>query len=137
MLGPPSATGYWVESLTCDFSDTDDIALSAFTNANYYIAIILLFDVINYAAGTTPYFTFTGAETEYATAAEAENSIESEAMTDWPWRANFPVCGVVLRNNGQVGVEGAFMPVDMINRGGSYIFNDYRPRHYAVYSPPE
>jgi len=39
-----------------------------------------------------------------------------------------------LRNDGQAGVPGAILPVDVVNRGRSYLWpRDVRPRKYFHY----
>jgi hypothetical protein len=79
---------------------------------------------------------FWGTGTELATASEAEAHMEWDTMAESaPWGSwdtepgfhGFPLCGLILRNDGTAGANHA-LPVDHINRGRSYLWPaDVRP----------
>jgi hypothetical protein len=110
----------------------------AFANANYYLAYVL--DLAPPATVTTPTyedwtFVLVGSNSEFVTAAEAEADMEEYAMwLERPWAEGgtwkgYPLCGLVLRNDGTPGPGGHIRPIEKINRGGSYIWpTDLRPR---------
>jgi hypothetical protein len=126
--------GYYIPDFSVDFSDPAGIDnyTGNFTNAGYYIGII---------AGRGFYGEdryVIGGGVEYATASEAEAYIEDVALVSGPWmgyddNGGLPLCGIVLRNDGRVGVDGAVLPIDRVNRSRSYYWKDLRPRHYTMY----
>jgi len=120
--------------VVCDFENEEetDMAL-VFTNADYYLPIILCYygDWISFRTINPPDFELpifdnvTG--TEVATAAEAEAQIDAwmNGYTDWAYY-RFPLRGVVLRNSGVTGVHYEILPIDYVNRGQSYLYRDVR-----------
>lgn len=128
--------GYYIEADSADFADADTIDgySGNFTNAGYYIGVIFGREFYN-----EDWFVAGGGQ-EFATAAEAEAYIEGTALLASPWRGydlngGLPLCGLVLRNDGNTGVNGAVLPIDAVNRGRSYYWKDLRPRHYVSYNP--
>lgn len=117
----------------CDFENEEETQLAlTFTNANYYLPIILCYygDWIGVRTFDLDYElpvfdNVTG--TEVATAAGAEAQIDAwmNGYTDWSYY-RFPLRGVVLRNNGETGVPYAILPIDSVNRGRSYLYRDAR-----------
>jgi len=140
--GVSSLSGRWgwiigddfIPNVICDFEIEDETQLALnFTNANYYLGLILCFagDWVAYRAVAgyeEPIFDCV-VGTEVATAAEAEAEIDSflNGYAQW-YYYRLPLYGVVLRNDGQVGVNYAIMPVDQVNRGRSYLYRDARSR---------
>lgn len=130
--------GYYIAADTADFSDADTIEgySGNFTNADYYIGVV-------FGRGFYGEDWFcVGGDTEFATAAEAEADIEDDALLNAPWRGydlngGLPLVGLVLRNDGRTGVDGAVLPIDRVNRSRSYYWKDLRPRHYVYSVAPE
>lgn len=130
--------GYYIASYSTDFASPDNIDGfdGNFTNADYFMGVI--FGRAFY--GEDNFVIWSG--DEFATATEAEQDIQDVALLDRPWygyddNGGLPLCGIVLKNNGQVGVDGAVLPIDAVNRGRSYYWRDLRPRHYVVNVVPE
>lgn len=130
---------YTVPDLTADLSDVDSVFASvSFSTANYFRFFILelrMPAVLEEPAVGDWSFYLHGIDAEYATAGDAEQSINSNAFqTSGIWEhgadgSAYPLCGVVLKNDGNTGVAGAFLPIDVINRGRSYIWpRDLRAR---------
>lgn len=121
----------YIPNQTCDFTDADNTGLDCnFTNANYYLGVILCYNgpwLLDQTTDQT--FVIITDDAEYASAAEAEDLIEDylRGYTDWMYQL-FPLYAMVLKNNGITGMEGAVMPIDRIARGRSYMFRDVRPR---------
>jgi hypothetical protein len=132
--------GQYIESYTVDFGDADTIDgyTGNFSNADYYIGVIM-----GRVFGYVPNSHFvTHSGDEFATAAEAEADITDVALLLNPWYGynyggGLPLCGVVLKNDGNTGVDGAVLPIDRVNRGRSYYWNDLRPRHYVDFGGPD
>jgi hypothetical protein len=138
---PFSRRAYQVPNLTADLADTDSVETDiTFVTANYYLAYVLLLRLPEAGWADDPSasdwcFRLVGSGTEFATAAEAENDMEEEAMwQQYPWASGgttrgYPLCGLVLRNDGTVGNGAPILPVDVVNRGRSYMWpRDIRPR---------
>jgi hypothetical protein len=121
--------GYYIEEYSVDFGDAEDIEeyTGNFSNAGYYIGVI-------FGRGYYGEAHCIGSGIEFASAGEAEADIENIALRMSPWfgvdEGALPLCGLVLRNNGITSTDGAILPIDRINRGRSYYWNDLRPRHY-------
>ena len=129
--------GYYLEGFSIDFSDASSITNydGNFANADYFMGVIIgraFYGLCDYLC--------VGADTEHATAALAEAHIETVALaTENVWRGdtndgNLPLIGLVLRNDGRTGVDGAVLPIDRVNRGRSYYWKDLRPRYYTMYT---
>lgn len=123
-------------TVTADFTVEEETQLALFfTNANYYLPIILAYhgDWIG-RRGEDPEYELPIFDcpvgTEVATAAEAEAQIDDwlNGHTKWCY-LTLPLRGVVFRNNGQAGVNYAILPIDQVNRGGSYLYRDARGRN--------
>jgi hypothetical protein len=134
---------YTVPSLVADLADPAQVTVDVtFTNANWYkVYVLLLKRPLEAVEPTATDWTFWlwGTDTELETSTEAEAHMTWETMHDsWPWYDfrddyhGYPLCGVVLRNDGNTGVSGAFLPVGFTNRGGSYQWPvDLRPRRLS------
>jgi len=130
---------YTVPDLTADLSDPDSVFTAVtFTTAHYYQFFVLELrtpSVVEEPTKNDWSFYLHGTGDEFEMAGEAEQSINAEVFRQsgvWDHGVDgcaYPLCGVVLRNDGYVGATGAFLPIDVINRGGSYIWpRDLRPR---------
>ena len=120
---------------TSPLYDHDQSYQITFDTAYYYRVYTLLIKM--------PYDTATGIEwrlvdleieAEFATAGEAEAAWSGTVAEDMlAWFQGFPLCGLILRNDGTVGVPGAIQPIDSINRGRSYLWpRDVRPLEYRA-----
>lgn len=99
-----------------------------FTVANAYLIYVLALYVVPLANE----YLLLGSDVEYATAAEAEQELATLYDQDW-WNVTYPLCGLVLRNDGTVGTGYHILPVDRVNRGRSYVWPaDMRPRNIAL-----
>lgn len=135
---------YTIPDLTADLTDSSQVTIDVtFSNANWYLVYVLLLKLpAQVSEPTTDDWSFWlwGTGTELETAGEAEAHMEWDTLHESdPWYNfndgfhGYPLCGLILRNDGQVGISGSFLPVDVINRGRSYIWpRDVRPRHYAT-----
>ena len=120
----------------CDFENETETQMAlSFTNANYYLGIILCYygEWLGYRTlgGTYDDIVFDNVVgTEVATAAEAEAELDGflNGVGDW-YYYRLPLWAVVLKNDGQAGVNHAVLPVDKVNRGRSYMYRDARARH--------
>lgn len=121
----------YIDTQTCDFTDTTSTGLAcSFTAANYHLGIILCYrSAWLFDQTVTQAFTTIGDGVEYASHADAEDSLETylRGGADWLYEL-FPLAAMVLRNNGIVGADGAILPIDMVQRGRSYLWRDVRPR---------
>lgn len=116
---------WYVEPQTINFADSDFDGFTTFDTANYYqLVIICLQEGQRLAAhGINFYYD----DTEYATAGEAEATLDALLTDQKPWSNDYPLIVLVLRNNGVTATAAAIMPITAVNRGGSYIFQDMRP----------
>ena len=129
----------YIPNWICDFENETETQMAlSFTNANYYLGIILC-----YYGEWAAYRTLGGGYsdpvfdnvigTEVAMAAEAEAQLDAYLNgTDQWYYYRVPLWGVVLRNDGQVGVNYAILPVDIVNRGRSYLYRDARAK-YSIF----
>lgn len=129
---------------TVDFTDTSEFISGyyvftplplqiVFTQANWYVGFILRINHEWLFYGNDQMFWCDISE-EFATAGEAEawvdyalNGGESNMLHEC-----CPVWSFILRNNGTINEDGAVMPVDMVNRGRSYLYRDIRVRTRLV-----
>lgn len=129
---------YVAPSLLADLTDADLMGTDiTFTQSGYYLAYVLVLAkpaVVQSPAEEDWSFLLVGSGDEFATAGEAEDDMEREAMwQQLPWASGgtrgLPLCGLILRNNGTLGGGGQVLPVDRLNRGQSYVWPaDLRPR---------
>ena len=128
--------GSYLADMVCDFTDSDDVNGLPFTfdNPYYYFGATLTIYTQEAMWDSQPTFGLflNYAFPEQPTAADAEDKIISHGMLG-AWKEEFPLCGVVLRNDGRIGEPNAFMPIDAVNRGRSYYWMDLRPRHYVEF----
>jgi len=129
--------GWTVPNLSLDVADVDDVgSCHNFSNAYYYLGTVVTltygYNPDSVAAGD-PALTLYGtwpAWTERATAAEAEDDCIDVLWNaaNRPWDYGLPLCMLVIRNNGTTLADCQYMPIDAVNRGRSYIWQDCRPR---------
>ena len=119
---------YLIPDTICDFENVDETDMDlVFTNANYYLPLILCYygpwlrDI-----STEPIFdNVIGTEAETHTEAEAQIDGFLNGVRQW-YYYRLPLCGVVLKNDGNTSVDYAIEPIDMVNRGRSYLYRDAR-----------
>lgn len=132
---------YTVPDLSADLADPDSVTVEvSFTIADYYQFFFLELKLPAVVDGPTSSdwsFYLHGTGDELATAGDAElwmDSYDFQRSSPWDEGTNglaFPLCGLVLKNDGRIGVAGAFLPVDAVNRGRSYTWpTDIRPRWF-------
>ena len=131
---------YTVPDLVADLADPSNVTpVPTFTTAYYYQPFMLclrLPAVAEQPAAGDWSFYLHGDLSEFETAGEAELYMHNPNFLNYNlWDTNgeigstYQLCGVILRNDGQIGVLGAFQPIDVINRGRSYLWpRDLRPR---------
>ena len=136
---------YTVPDLTADVADTNSVYTDiVFSSANYYQFFFLELRVPAVAENPAPSdwsFYLHGTGDEFETAAEAEAWLNSETFQESsPWEhidvptVSYPLCGLVLRNDGTIGSGSHILPIDYVNRGRSYMWpTDIRPRQ-DIYS---
>lgn len=131
---------YTVPDLTADLEDSDSVTpLPTFSTANWYQLSILCLrmpaETEEPDANDWSFYLHTDG-TEFETAAEAEawiNADEFLLYNLWDTGAaigsTYALCGIVLRNDGNIDSPGAILPIDVVNRGRSYVWpRDLRPR---------
>lgn len=133
---------YTIPSLTADLADASQVVVDVtFANANWYLAYVLLLQLPATEEEPTESdwsFWLWGTGTELETAGEAEAHMEWDTLAESdPWKTvgneyhGYPLCGLILRNDGTVGSGCNILPVDVMNRGRSYTWpRDVRPRRY-------
>ena len=131
---------YTVPDLVADLGDHASVTpVPSFATAHYYQSFFLCLRLPAVAEQPTAAdwtFYLHGDGSEFETTAEAESHFHSTAFLNYNlWDddaligSTYQLCGVVLRNDGQIGVDVAFLPIDVINRGRSYTWpRDVRPR---------
>ena len=126
----------FIPDTICDFENVDETQMDLnFTNADYYLGIILCYagDWAAYrtlgAAYEEPVFdNVVGSEVATAAGAEAQIDAFLNGVDQW-YYYRVPLWGVVLKNDGVVGVNYAILPVDDVYRERSYMYRDARARH--------
>ena len=117
----------YIPDTVCDFENATETQMDlVFTNAGYFLPILLCYYGDYLLDGRDPIFDNV-IGTEVATAAQAEAQIDGwlNGVEQW-YYYRLPLSGVVLRNNGYTGVAFAIEPIDMVNRGRSYLYRDAR-----------
>lgn len=133
-----STTSAYIPQQVADLTDVDNMVQTwAFTNAYWYIGVILCFDSawVQYHGNPDYFGRFYTNQYDNVVCEEMETAAEAEACIDalmngadaW-FSQRFPLCGLVLRNTGVVGVDGEVLPIDAVNRGRSYLYRDLRAR---------
>jgi hypothetical protein len=135
---------YTVPDLTADLTDATQVTVDVtFSNADWYLVYVLLLKLpadVSEPTESDWSFWLWGTGTELETAAEAEAHMEWDTLHESnPWYSfydgfhGYPLCGLVLKNDGTVGSGCPILPVDVVNRGRSYMWpRDVRPRHYVA-----
>ena len=144
--GIVTPSGYWgyviqndfVLDWICDFENDGETQMDLiFSNANYYLPIILCYywEWVAYyhyylaEQYAEPVFdNVIGIEVETSSEAEAQIDAWMNGYTQW-YQETMPLWGVVLKNDGATGVQYAIEPIDAVNRGRSYLYRDVRARH--------
>ncbi|NIV37616.1 MAG: hypothetical protein GWN58_51810 [Anaerolineae bacterium] len=135
---------YTVPDLTADLASLDSVNLDvAFTTADYYQFFLLelrLPAVVEEPSASDWTFYLHGTGDEFATPGEAEAWIDNVTFrqsSPWDHGADgsaYPLCGLVLKNDGTPGAGCQILPVDYVNRGRSYMWpTDLRCRQ-DIYS---
>ena len=136
-VAPPSWGGGYTIYLDADAvdltsydSDLYPLYNYKFSNAYYYIGMFVAFnwtqDYQFYGANCTSWSG--GGFVEYEKAYEAEASLDAFCCSGIT-ELGFPICRLILRNNGTVNEYGQFMPIDAVNRGRSYIWGEVRKQY--------
>ena len=122
----------FVPDWICDFENEPETQLSLnFTNANYYLGIILCYYwewVARRVLGgyDEPVFDcVVGSEVATATEAEVEIDALLNGVEQW-YYYRMPLWAIVLKNDGSVGTNYAILPIDQVNRDRSYLYRDAR-----------
>lgn len=156
MVWPASwaeGVSYYLSDTTLDFTSADASICCewpySFTTANWYLPIYVILSWqyayvnIEDTGYGTPSFRLYGADyysysgggfVEYETAEDAEAAIDGtnpDFYQDHMTEVGLPLCRVILRNSGVVDVPYQFMPVDMVNRGRSYLWGQFRNGRYT------
>lgn len=107
--------GWWSNALTAEFEAGGNCEVSAFTSAGYYRGIVVghVYRSLAISEGT-----------ECATVAEA---IEDIINVGLDYYSSIPLAIIVVKNNGELGIPGAVLPVDGANRGRSFFYRRIRP----------
>lgn len=111
----------------CDFENETETQMDlVFANANYYLPIVLCYSGSWLRNQSNPIFdSVIGIEAATSVLAEAQIDGFLNGIEAW-YYYRLPLCGVVLKNNGAAGLPYMIEPVDMVNRGRSYIYRDAR-----------
>ena len=141
--GISSLSGRWgwivnddfIPDTVCDFENEAETQLQLiFSNAGYFLPLLLCYygEWVSYRtvseAYEEPIFDcVVGIEVETAAEAEAQIDAFLNGYTQW-YYYRLPIWGVVLQNDGNVGVPYAISPIDQVNRGRSYLYRDARSR---------
>ena len=122
-----------------DFENSTETQMDLmFSNAGYYLPIVLCYygDWVCYhslgGGYLEPVFdNVIGAEVE--TAAEAEVQIDGflNGVGQW-YNYRVPLSGLVFKNDGRIDTQYAILPIDVVNRGRSYLYRDARVRRGAM-----
>ena len=117
----------YIPYTVCDFENQTETDMGlVFVNAGYYLPILLCYNGEWLGYRDDPIFNnVIGTEVETAILAEAQIDGFLNGTEDW-YYYRLPLCGVVLRNDGQVGANYAIQAIDAVNRGRSYLFRDSR-----------
>lgn len=135
---------YTIPDKTVDLTDPDQAGIDiAFSNANWYQVYCLLMKLPAEPDQPTAddwQFLLWGDGVELETSGEAEAYMEIPILVDsQPWYDGslngYPLCGIILRNNGTIGAGCPILPVDLVNRGRSYLWPpDVRPKRFMAES---
>lgn len=140
---------------TLDIATSDNIGrytgsavrfILTFANPDYYkpLCLGLNYDWVFYEQGRTDDYWHGKSGYKWYNIApidECATAQEAEAVVDRLLNGAYPstyyyhiydyryfaIWSIILRNDGQVNTKGAILPIDRINRGGSYVYRDLRP----------
>jgi len=130
---------YTIPSLTADLGDVNSVTVDVtFVNPNFYQFFFLelcLPKVVEQPSASDWAFYLHGTLDEFATPGEAELWLDSyDFQRSSPWDHGwedivaYPLCGLVLKNDGTPGAGCPILPIDYMNRGRSYMWpTDMRP----------
>jgi hypothetical protein len=122
-----------VPSQTIDLEDTARVTSTIeYTQASYYLGFVVIMTMPIEDLDDVQ-FQLRSLNAESATAAEAEEQLRADLYTYDvnPWYYGYPLCGLILRNDGTLGAGCHILPIDLVNRGRSYIWpQDLRPLEY-------
>ena len=145
--------GFYIPTYTVDIADPDKVSVSilpgytyTFTNAYWYAPCVLGLSsdvwpppeppetwsstppdnmLFLYGDVGDPY------HAEFETAAEAEAACQ-EIRADFAVAYGIVIAGLILRNNGNTAEANQYQPVDMVNRGRSYLFGGRRSNSWKL-----
>lgn len=134
---------YTIPDLVADLDDVESVVTDIlFTTAGAYQFFLLemcLPAVIEEPTASDWTFYLHGTGDEFDTAAEAEAWLDSETFQNseaWDHGSDgicYPLCGLVLKNDGNVGLGRSILPIDAVNRGRSYMWpRDMRPLQFMA-----
>ena len=126
--------GFFIPSYTVDLADTSKTTIEVqFSNAGWYCAVLIGVDADMWPPPDPPdtwpdslpddcLYMYRSTD-EFETAAGAEAAVRNLSGERV---AYYSVCmgGIVLRNNGNTADYNQFMPIDPVNRGRSYLFDN-------------
>ena len=119
--------GWKVARASFDFANDSDTGTEiTFSNADYYIGVVATLYLGAYP-GEENRLSLHWDESEYATAVEAEEAAVAEIYDGSVAFEDFPLAIVILRNNGDTVQANQFLPIEPLNRGRSYFWQDVRP----------
>ena len=128
-----------IPDLTADLADPLSVSLDVtFTTADRYKFMVLclwLPDIVEEPTASDWHFALVDTGDEFETAGEAEEWFNTDTFRETRlWREyGYPLCGLVLKNNGTPGAGCQILPVDYMNRGRSYMRpTDLRPRKILI-----
>jgi len=130
----------YLPAITCDFTDTLFTGMDLiFESPNQYLGVILCYSqyYLQYWIYGEEYDdtafdnVIGGGGVETSNEAEAQIDGFLNGVDDW-YNARLPLHGVVLRNDGRINIPGAVLPVDLVNRGRSYLYRDSRALRGAL-----
>ena len=131
---------YTIPDLSAELDDPTSVSIDvSFTTANWYKFFILclkLPTVLENPTANDWLFHLVETGDEFETPGEAEAWFNSDTFRDtepWDGQYGYPLCGLVLKNDGTLGSGCPILPVDLVNRGRSYMWpTDLRPRKIDI-----
>ena len=116
------------EGASLDLADTDYGLDYTFDTAYHYLGVLVCADfAAEWATGDWGFVIYPDAS-EYATAAEVEDSLQTAFAGVEIWNGHRPLALLVLRNDGNTTDPNQLQHIEPVNRGRSYFWKDARPR---------